>query len=45
MFAVVKPGQSRFGLFEFDLEKLELRQEGRVVHLQSRPGRVLAMLV
>jgi DNA-binding winged helix-turn-helix (wHTH) protein len=35
----------RFGPFEFDIEKLELRRQGAIVNLQSQPGRVLAYLV
>lgn len=35
----------RFGPFEFDLESLELRRDGRPVRLQPQPGRVLALLV
>jgi DNA-binding winged helix-turn-helix (wHTH) protein/TolB-like protein len=35
----------RFGPFEFDSEKLELRRQGAVVHLQTQPGRGLACLI
>lgn len=45
MSAVVTTGQFRFGLFEFDVERLELRRQGSVVHLQSQPSRVLAVLI
>src|SRR5947209_10625725 len=45
MSAMVKSGQFRFGLFEFDAERLELRREGVAAHLQSQPGRVLALLI
>ena len=38
-------GSYRFGPFEFDTEKLELRRQGAIVNLQSQPGRVLAHLV
>src|SRR5262249_10892514 len=38
-------GAYRFGLFEFDVEKLELRRQGSVVRLQSQPARVLACLI
>jgi DNA-binding winged helix-turn-helix (wHTH) protein len=38
-------GQFRFGQFEFDAAKLELRREGVPVHLQSQPAQVLAFLV
>src|SRR5579872_5844961 len=35
----------RFGVFEFDAEKLELVREGRPVRLQPQPAQVLRMLV
>lgn len=35
----------RFGLFEFDLAKRELRREGALVRLQSQPAQVLSRLV
>jgi DNA-binding winged helix-turn-helix (wHTH) protein/TolB-like protein len=35
----------RFGPFEFDSERFELRRQGAVIHLQSQPGRVLACLI
>jgi len=38
-------GAYRFGLFEFDGEKLELRRQGSLIRLQSQPARVLACLV
>lgn len=37
--------QIRFRNFEFDVETLELRREGTLVHLQSQPAQVLACLV
>lgn len=41
----MKNTRYRFGPFEFDSEKLELRRQGTVIHLQSQPSRVLAGLV
>ena len=41
----MKSGCYRFGVFEFDAEKLELRRQGAAVHLQSQPARVLACLI
>jgi TolB-like protein/DNA-binding winged helix-turn-helix (wHTH) protein len=41
----MKCSSYRFGPFEFDIEKLELRRQGAIVNLQSQPGRVLAYLV
>jgi DNA-binding winged helix-turn-helix (wHTH) protein/TolB-like protein len=38
-------GAYRFGLFEFDVEKLELRRQGSLIRLQSQPARVLACLI
>ena len=35
----------RFGTFEFDPAKTELRRDGILVHLQSQPARVLQLLV
>jgi DNA-binding winged helix-turn-helix (wHTH) protein/TolB-like protein len=35
----------RFGLFEFDAAKLELRREGTLVRLQAQPAQALACLV
>jgi len=35
----------RFGPFDFDSERLELRRQGAIVSLQSQPGRVLAYLL
>jgi DNA-binding winged helix-turn-helix (wHTH) protein/TolB-like protein len=35
----------RFGLFEFDLARRELRREGVLVRLQSQPAQVLACLI
>lgn len=35
----------RFGVFEFDLARLELRREGMVLRLQSQPAQVLACLI
>lgn len=37
--------QIRFWNFEFDVETLELRRDGALVHLQSQPAQVLACLV
>src|SRR5215467_511324 len=41
----MEAGRFRFGLFEFDAASLELRREGVLVHLQSQPARVLAVLI
>jgi DNA-binding winged helix-turn-helix (wHTH) protein/TolB-like protein len=41
----MKSGCYRFGVFEFDAEKQELRRNGATVHLQSQPARVLACLI
>jgi DNA-binding winged helix-turn-helix (wHTH) protein/TolB-like protein len=41
----MESGRFRFGLFEFNVEALELRREGVLVRLQSQPARVLACLV
>jgi len=38
-------GRFRFGVFEFDLEKLELRRQGSLIPLQTQPGRALACLI
>jgi DNA-binding winged helix-turn-helix (wHTH) protein/TolB-like protein len=38
-------GAYRFGLFEFDVENLELRRQGSLIRLQSQPARVLACLI
>jgi len=38
-------GRYRFGLFEFDAAKLELRREGALLRLQAQPAQVLACLV
>lgn len=38
-------GRYRFGTFEFDAAKLELRREGVLVRLQAQPAQVLAWLV
>jgi len=35
----------RFGIFEFDVNKLELRRRGTLVPLQTQPSRILACLV
>src|SRR5215467_15826365 len=35
----------RFGLYEFDATKLELRREGVLVRLQAQPAQVLACLL
>lgn len=35
----------RFGPFEFEVATLELRREGRLVHLQAQPAQVLAVLL
>ena len=35
----------RFGLFEFDLERHELRRNGTLVRLQAQPSQVLACLL
>lgn len=37
-------GRYRFGTFEFDATKLELRREGVLVRLQAQPAQVLACL-
>ena len=34
-----------FGPFEFNVESLELRRDGRAVHLQQQPAQVLALLL
>jgi DNA-binding winged helix-turn-helix (wHTH) protein/TolB-like protein len=36
---------ARFGLFDFNPETGELFREGRIVHLQAQPAKVLAVLV
>lgn len=41
----MKSGCYRFGVFEFDAEKHELRRNGATIHLQSQPARVLACLI
>jgi DNA-binding winged helix-turn-helix (wHTH) protein/TolB-like protein len=38
-------GLFRFGLFEFDAARLELRREGVLVRLQSQPAQVLSFLI
>jgi DNA-binding winged helix-turn-helix (wHTH) protein/TolB-like protein len=38
-------GRFRFGVFEFDVEKLELWRRGSLIPLQIQPGRILACLV
>lgn len=38
-------GRFRFGLYEFDAAKLELRREGVLVRLQSQPAQLLATLL
>jgi DNA-binding winged helix-turn-helix (wHTH) protein/TolB-like protein len=38
-------GRFRFGLFEFDAAKLELRREGVLVRLQPQPAQTLAFLI
>src|SRR5437588_9675507 len=35
----------RFGLYEFDLDTLELRRDGSALRLQAQPKQVLACLV
>jgi DNA-binding winged helix-turn-helix (wHTH) protein len=35
----------RFGIFELDPHTLELRREGRLIHLRHQPARVLALLL
>jgi DNA-binding winged helix-turn-helix (wHTH) protein len=35
----------RFGIFELDTHTLELRREGRLIHLRHQPARVLALLL
>lgn len=37
-------GRYRFGIFEFDAPKLELRREGMLVRLQAQPAQVLVCL-
>ncbi len=39
------PERLRFGLFEVDLAKAELRKQGRKVTLQDQPFRVLTLLL
>lgn len=36
---------ARFGLFELDIESIELRKNGRPLKLQAQPAKVLALLV
>lgn len=38
-------GRVRFGLFEFDLDRHELRREGALVHLAAQPAQALALLI
>jgi len=38
-------GRFRFGLYEFDAAKCELRREGNLVRLQAQPAQVLSCLV
>jgi DNA-binding winged helix-turn-helix (wHTH) protein/TolB-like protein len=38
-------GRFRFGVFEFDAEKLELSRRGSLIPLQTQPSRILACLV
>jgi len=35
----------RFGIFELDTHTLELRREGRLIHLRHQPARVLSLLL
>lgn len=35
----------RFGIFELDPQTLELRREGRLIHLRHQPARVLSLLL
>jgi DNA-binding winged helix-turn-helix (wHTH) protein/TolB-like protein len=44
-FRMLDSERFRFGLFEFDLAKRELRREGVLVRLQSQPAQVLACLI
>jgi DNA-binding winged helix-turn-helix (wHTH) protein/TolB-like protein len=39
------PERFRFGTFEFDAAKTELRRDGILVHFQSQPAKVLKLLV
>lgn len=41
----MRTGRFRFGLFEYDAAKQELRREGALVRLQSQPAQLLACLV
>ena len=41
----MEPRRFRFGLFEFDISAMQLRQDGATVHLQSQPKQVLACLI
>ena len=41
----MEPERFWFGRFEFDAARLELRHEGALVHLQSQPAQVLAVLI
>ena len=38
------PGKIRFGVYELDLDAMELRKHGVPIRLQEQPFRVLAML-
>jgi DNA-binding winged helix-turn-helix (wHTH) protein/TolB-like protein len=38
-------GRYRFGLFEFDAARLELRRDGVLVRMQAQPAQVLACLI
>src|ERR1700677_4333993 len=38
-------GRFRFGVFEFDVQKLELWRRGSLIPLQTQPSRILACLV
>lgn len=41
----LNPRVFQFGVFELDDETLELRREGRLIHLRHQPARVLRMLL
>jgi DNA-binding winged helix-turn-helix (wHTH) protein len=43
--STLKPRSIAFGVFELDVATLELRKEGRLIHLRHQPVRVLRLLI
>jgi hypothetical protein len=39
------PGKIQFGVYELDLDAMELRKHGALIRLQDQPLQVLAALV